>query len=213
MAHLFPYFYYLFESKVNNSELYTNKKQLFLVMLCKATICLFLVSVIYANTALPQDWVANDYGVCTYPYVDTDASPPYSGANADPLIAEAVSSGTRGRTCNFNPNSIPSPGMSQLYLDHWVLAASQSLYNGRKQPEDWVGDDCPTGEYTQEEALSEAMCGALCGVCVLVSGEVGTGVFMINEIADAGAVNQNGVGINVHIDGDHNSKIRSQGSV
>ena len=180
-------------------------------------VCLFLllcvISFTCANTALPSNWVANDYGVCTYPWVDTTQSPPYSGENADPLIGEAVSSGSRGTTCNFNPGGVPLSGMSPLYKDHWVLAASQSLYNGRKQPEDWTGDDCPTNGYTEQEALTEAMCGALCGVCVLVSGPEGTGVFMINEIADAGAVGQNGIGINIHIDGDHNSQIRNQGGV
>jgi hypothetical protein len=71
---------------------------------------------------------------------------------------------------------------------------------------------CSTSLVSRQEATDkDGMCGALCGVCVLVSGTEGAAVFMINEIADIGAVNENGRGLNLHIDQHHGTSIRVNG--
>tara|TARA_R110002050_G_scaffold168212_1_gene299397 strand:+ start:208 stop:510 length:303 start_codon:yes stop_codon:yes gene_type:complete len=84
--------------------------------------------------------------------------------------------------------------MPQLYNDLWLLAASQDLYNGRKvdqQNAAWVAD-CETKGISESEAANGEMCGKYCGACALVSGPEGSAIFMINEIADYGAVKTNG---------------------
>ena len=102
--------------------------------------------------------------------------------------------------------------MPQLYKDWWLLAASQDLYNGRHLGLTTWDSECDVNRlsYTDGDTGTN-MCGAACGVCFLISGPKGSGVFMVNEIADYGHVQQNGIGLNFHLDHRHNFDIRLWG--
>jgi len=175
---------------------------------------LLFVSGAVANTSLDDTFCPFSEGTCTdAPIAGLETTgPPYSGANANPYIAEGVNSGSVGRTCNFNPEGTVLPEMPQLYKDFWLLAASQDLYNGRHLGLSTWATECDVNQLTYTDGNTGTnMCGAACGVCFLISGPKGSGVFMVNEIADYDHVGQNGIGLNFHLDHRHNFDIRLWG--
>jgi len=142
-------------------------------------------------------------------------SPPYSGDNANPLIAEAVGYSPFGNTCNFRGSGGTPLGVLKnlpLWQQQYVAALAQDLYAGFKLPQsnkDW-GAACAVKAISQSQAASgTGMCRSNCGVCFLVSGPSGSAVFFGNEIADFDAVGQNGVGINTHLYNGANGHISS----
>eukprot|EP01105_Mastigella_eilhardi_P006558 TRINITY_DN18094_c0_g1_i1.p1 TRINITY_DN18094_c0_g1~~TRINITY_DN18094_c0_g1_i1.p1 ORF type:complete len:395 (-),score=73.00 TRINITY_DN18094_c0_g1_i1:68-1219(-) len=173
--------------------------------------CLLLGTAL-ANTKLPDNWTPPTVNECTSPYLASGyhVGPPYTGANADPDIAEGVGSGSVGNTCNFRTGDVQSH-MFAIYKNNYLAAASQDLYAGKHLPSanaDW-SNECEVDQISRSDAASgRNMCSTLCGECVLVNGVSGSAYFVINEIADYDAVGQNGVGINLHLDDDHALEVR-----
>lgn len=99
-----------------------------MILLVLSLACLFCV--INGNTALPDSWTPVPYGECTYQPIEEDefVSPPYTGDNADPYIAEGVGSGSQGVTCSFEDSY--SSYMPNIWQQHYLLAASQDIYAG-----------------------------------------------------------------------------------
>jgi len=163
---------------------------------------LALTALSNANTALDFNWKPTAYGVCTALPISASASlgPPYSGTNVNPLIAEGVGSTSSGNTCGFKDGSTFLPEMPKIYHDRWHAAASQDYYNGRHTGRTSWQTDCDNRYSSLDNATKGEFCGKHCGMCVMITGPVGSGVFIINEIADYGAVGQNGDGINLHLD-------------
>ena len=91
--------------------------------------------------------------------------------------------------------------MPTLFRDGYVIAASTDLYQGFHLDEaipQW--DEC---EYDSGARFSEGnsakMCGQGCGECYLVSGPAGSQIFIVQEVADIGAVGISAQGINVNL--------------
>ena len=87
-----------------------------------------------------------------------------------------------------------------LWKQDYIAALAQDLYAGFKLPQQFSSWNCDVNQISESQAAAGTnMCRSNCGVCFLVSGPSGSAVFYGNEIADYGAVGQNGQGIDLHL--------------
>lgn len=116
---------------------------------------------------------------------------------------KAVGYGGDGATCSFQPyiNAMPA-----IFKDGWLIAASQDVYNGFHLPDDWsvtprspLTPVCDWDGVRFTEADFSKMCGQGCGECYQISGPAGSQTFIVNEIADIGAIGISGQGVNMNL--------------
>eukprot|EP01006_Ploeotia_vitrea_P004449 TRINITY_DN11460_c0_g1_i1.p1 TRINITY_DN11460_c0_g1~~TRINITY_DN11460_c0_g1_i1.p1 ORF type:complete len:574 (-),score=100.81 TRINITY_DN11460_c0_g1_i1:146-1867(-) len=170
---------------------------------------LLLTAVALGNVPVPsnfQEDVMFPYGKCTDPYKNAAAN--------NWKVGESVQSGSQGKTCNFNPNGAQGlAGLPALYRQGYLLAASQDLYNGFHTADNFA-TTCDTSKAKYANAAAgKNMCGQTCGECFLVNGDLGSAVFMVNEIADIAHVGQNGKGLDFHLDHRHRAEVSPTGAV
>ncbi|KAJ9473081.1 hypothetical protein DIPPA_33254 [Diplonema papillatum] len=169
---------------------------------------------VLGNTELPEWWTLEaaypiDGTTCSAAPVEPKSAFPWTGDNEDYNIAQSVGGGSEGLTCSFNPGFVPLPELPAIYHQGYVMAASQSFYNGRwtetcdtcaDKNEHWQSA-CAPGSLTEARAAAGDMCGRGCGQCVLIAGPAGSSVFMVNEIEDVNCCGDNGQGIQLHPNG------------
>eukprot|EP00727_Mastigamoeba_balamuthi_P008445 m51a1_g4222 hypothetical protein (732) ;mRNA; f:94933-97929 len=143
-----------------------------------------------------------------------------SGANADPLIGEGVGSGSQGVTCGFLESNISS--LPPAWRNHFLLAASQDVYAGQhlrvcescSNKNQYWEDDCSVNKPTRAQAEAGWGCSKSCGECYVINGPQGSSLWIVNEIADANAVEKDGgKGLNFHLDMRHNNEVRNNGGL
>lgn len=120
-----------------------------------------------------------------------------------PAQIQAVGYGGDGTTCSFQKFETAMP---QIHKDGWYIAASTDLYMGFHFPDDWNNTprapqwapcDYTSGNFN--EADSSKMCGQGCGECYLITGPSGSQIFIVNEVADIGAIGLGGQGLNFNL--------------
>lgn len=186
-------------------------------------IVLVVVAIAEANVPFPDGWTLEGsfpYGRCTNkPIAGLEKTgPPYTGANSDPYIAEAVGSGSQGTTCSFTESI--SSNLPPVWQSHYLLAASQDLYAGHhlrvastgNKNSLWV-QDCQVNQFTKEQAEAGlGMCSNTCGECFSISGPKNvSSIWIVNEISDVNCCGQAGEGFLFNLDNRHVNEVRLWG--